>query len=275
VLVLIHGVTFTAELNWQRVLEPLGRSFRVLALDQRGHGQGISPGAQFRLEDCADDVAALAAALGIERFIAVGYSMGGMVAQLLCRRHPSLVSGLVLCSTARNVRESPMENLVALTLPTVAITMMWNPMVQVLGADLLGTAFLGHIDHPDTREWARRQLRQTSLTTAVCAIQAVCEFTSNAWISQVTAPTAVVVTTRDQIVPASRQRKLAAAIPGAVTFELEADHGVCVNAPGLFARVLLEACRAVDEGALRQTGDRSYPGSPPVDGGTGGLEAVA
>jgi pimeloyl-ACP methyl ester carboxylesterase len=272
---LIHGVTFTAELNWLRVLEPLGRSFRVLALDQRGHGQGISPGPHFRLEDCADDVAALAATLGIERFIAVGYSMGGMIAQLLYRRHPSLVSGLVLCSTARNVRESPMENLVALTLPTVAITMMWNPMVQVLGADLLGTAFLGHIDHAETREWTRRQLRQTSLTTAVCAIQAVCEFTSNAWISQVTAPTAVVVTTRDQIVPPSRQRKLAAAIPGAVTFELEADHGVCVNAPGLFARVLIEACRALDDAVSRPSADRSFAVIPPVDGSTGGLEAVA
>ena len=82
-LMLIHGVTFTAELNWGQVFAPLAPHFRVVAIDLRGHGDGISAGARFRLEDCADDIAALAQVLGIGRFIAVGYSMGGMVAQLL------------------------------------------------------------------------------------------------------------------------------------------------------------------------------------------------
>ena len=79
-LMLIHGVTFTAELNWGKIFAPLSRHFRVVAIDLRGHGDGISVGSRFRLEDCADDVAALAQVLGIGRFIAVGYSMGGMVA---------------------------------------------------------------------------------------------------------------------------------------------------------------------------------------------------
>ncbi len=59
-LLLIHGVTFTAELNWGRVFAPLAPHFRVVAIDLRGHGDGISAGARFRLEDCADDIAALA-----------------------------------------------------------------------------------------------------------------------------------------------------------------------------------------------------------------------
>ena len=99
-LVLIHGVAGTAELNWGKVFAPLGRHFRVVAADLRGHGDGIRLRSRFRLEDCADDVAALASVLDIRRFAAVGYSMGGMVAQLLYRRHASLLSGLVLCSTA-------------------------------------------------------------------------------------------------------------------------------------------------------------------------------
>ncbi len=102
-LMLIHGVTFTAELNWGKTFAPLAQHFRVVAIDLRGHGGGIGTGPRFRLEDCADDIAALAEVLGIGRFVAVGYSMGGMVAQLLYRRHPSLLSGLVLCATARNV----------------------------------------------------------------------------------------------------------------------------------------------------------------------------
>src|SRR5208337_5210773 len=86
-LVLIHGVAFTAELNWGKVFAPLSRYFRVIAIDLRGHGDGIRTGSRFRLEDCADDIAALAEVLGLGRFAAVGYSMGGVVAQLLYRRH--------------------------------------------------------------------------------------------------------------------------------------------------------------------------------------------
>ena len=41
-LMLIHGVTFTAELNWGKVFAPLAPHFRVVAIDLRGHGDGIS-----------------------------------------------------------------------------------------------------------------------------------------------------------------------------------------------------------------------------------------
>src|SRR5438105_10735 len=75
-LLLLHGLTANADLNWFACFEPLGREFRVVALDQRGHGGGIRT-RRFRLEDCADDAAALADVLGIPRFIPVGYSMGG------------------------------------------------------------------------------------------------------------------------------------------------------------------------------------------------------
>jgi pimeloyl-ACP methyl ester carboxylesterase len=269
-IILVHGVTFTAELNWRGVLEPLGRHFRVLALDQRGHGQGISFGSRFRLEDCADDIAALARAMGVQRFIVAGYSMGGIVAQLVYRRHPSLVSGLVLCATARNVRESPLEHLVAITLPVVVATMAWNPVAHALGAGVLGAVLLGNISDPTTREWAHAQLRRTSLTAAISAVDAVSEFSSDDWIGQVDVPTAVVVTTRDLIVPTSRQRRLAAAIPGAVAFDLDGDHGVCVTAPEAFARVLLRACQSV----ATSPGPRAEPPVPvappaPASGASG------
>ena len=250
-LVLIHGVAVTAELNWGKVLAPLARHFRVVAADLRGHGDGISAGSRFRLEDCADDLAALAQAFGIRRFVAVGYSMGGMVAQLLYRRHPSLLSGLVLCSTAGNVRESPAEKLAALALPTAAAALRWNPMLQLVSAEALGMTLLGHIDDPATARWARAQLSRTTLAAAVSAVQAVCEFSSDGWISGADIPAAVVVTTRDRIVPASRQLRLARAIPGASVHEVEADHGVCINAPQLFAPALLEACWSVAPGRGR------------------------
>ena len=129
-LVLIHGVAGTAELNWGMVFAPLARHFRVVAADLRGHGDGIRLRSRFRLEDCADDIAALAGVLDIDRFAAVGYSMGGMVAQLLYQRHAALLSGLVLCSTASNVRGSPAEQLAARAMPAVAAVLRLEPNAE-------------------------------------------------------------------------------------------------------------------------------------------------
>jgi 3-oxoadipate enol-lactonase len=245
-LMLIHGVAGTAELNWGKVFAPLGRHFRVVAADLRGHGDGVPLRSRFRLEDCADDVAALADVLSIRRFAAVGYSMGGMVAQLLYRRHAPLLSGLVLCSTARNVCGSPAEQMAALAIPAMATALQWNPVLHLMGADFFGMALLGRVDDPATARWARAQLSRTTLATTMSAMHAVCGFTSDSWISQVDVPTAVVITARDRVVPPSRQLKLAQAIPGATVHYVDADHGACISAPPLFARALLEACWSVE-----------------------------
>ena len=83
-----------------RATRPLGEHFRVLAFDHRGHGRGIRSRAAFRLEDCADDVAALLDALG---------ARAGRRRRLLDgrRRRPAAVApppgrvrGLVLAATA-------------------------------------------------------------------------------------------------------------------------------------------------------------------------------
>jgi len=252
VLMLIHGVTVTAELNWEKILAPLSRHFRVVAMDLRGHGDGIPAGWRFRLEDCSDDVAALAKVLGIGSFVVVGYSMGGMIAQLVWRRHGPMVSGLVLCATARNVLGSPAEKLAALTLPSAAAAIRWNPLLQPVSAEILGLTLLGPVGDPATAARIRAQLRRTSLGTALSAVQAVCEFTSHSWISQVDVPAAVVITTQDRIVPVSRQRKLAAAIPGASVYEVAADHAVGITAPQVFGPALLQACWSVTAGSLAQ-----------------------
>ena len=79
---------------------------------------------------------------------------------------PALVSGLVFCSTARNARGSPAEQLAALAVPAVAAALRWNPMLHLMGAEAFGTALLGRIDDPATSRWARAQLRRTTLATA-------------------------------------------------------------------------------------------------------------
>src|SRR6266700_2774863 len=77
VLFLVHGLVATTQLNWFPAFPVLADRYRVVATDLRGHGRGFPSGNRFRLSDCADDIVAVADALAVERFIPVGYSIGG------------------------------------------------------------------------------------------------------------------------------------------------------------------------------------------------------
>ncbi len=58
-VLLLHGWTVSADLNFFAVYDELAARHRVIALDHRGHGRGMRPRTPFSLEDCADDAAAL------------------------------------------------------------------------------------------------------------------------------------------------------------------------------------------------------------------------
>ena len=243
-LLLVHGVTLTAALNWGGIVETLGRRYRVIVVDQRGHGDGLRCGA-FRLEDCADDLAAVAEHLGIDRLVVVGYSMGGLIAQLMWRRHPHLVAGLVLCSTARNVSGGPWEQSASLMMPGLVTAAMWMPAAAAMRADLIGSALLESECNPTQRRWALSEMRRTSLVDALSAMQAVSEFSSHSWIGSIDVPTAVVVTRHDRVVPPRRQWKLARALPHAMVVELDGGHDVFLHSPARFGAAVESACAAV------------------------------
>ena len=244
-LVLLHGVTLDAEVNFGCAVPALSRHYRVLAFDLRGHGSGPAVRVPYRLEDCADDVAAVVRALEVGPVVPVGYSMGGMVAQVFWRRHPDLTAGLVLCATARNVSGSLFEQHTAMMMPFLVGAVGLIPPMFPLGSDLVGARLLG--DGLDAR--ARRpvldRMRRTPLVTALAAMQAVCDFSSHRWISGVDVPTAVVVTRHDRVVPPSRQWRLARALPAAEVIEVDGGHDVFAASPGAFAHALVDACLAV------------------------------
>ena len=243
-VVLLHGWTVTADLNWFPSYFPLGRSFRVVALDQRGHGRGVRTWKPFTLEDCADDVAALAEALGIERLIPVGYSMGGPVAQLLWRRHPDLVSGLVLCATARSFASTrPVERLFFSSLFGLGMAAKATP--PVVRRRVAGTVLRRRVDGAPLEGWAIDQFRQGDPGTILQAGSALGSFSSHRWIGGVDVPTAVVVTAQDSLIHPRRQLALAAAIPGAEVFRVHGDHGISVADPRRFVPVLIDACTRV------------------------------
>ena len=173
-LVLLHGVTLDAESNWGAAVPTLAQSFRVLAPDLRGHGAGPPARVPYRLEDCADDVAALVTTLGTGPVIVVGYSMGGMIAQTFWRQYPELTAGLVLCATARNVSGSFLEQLTAMTMPFLVGAIGAIPSIFPLRADLVGGRLLGDGLDPRIRRTMLARMRRMPLVTALAAMQAVC-----------------------------------------------------------------------------------------------------
>lgn len=243
-VLLLHGWTVTADLNWFTAYEALARHFRVIALDHRGHGRGIRASQPFRLEDCADDAAALVEALGIDQVIPVGYSMGGPVAQLLWRRHRNLVAGLVLCATGRSLSGSDLGSRVYFSgLLGLSVAARFTP--APVRRELTSRVIRRRLGVGPWAEWGLSEMQRNDTTTILQAGWALGRFRSHDWIGDVDIPTAVVVTANDKIVDPSRQLRLAAAIPGAAVVTVDGDHGSCVTDPDRFVPGLLEACTGV------------------------------
>lgn len=97
---------------------PLARRFTMLAYDQRGLGRSSKPDRAYRMEDYADDAAALMDAVGWRSARVLGISFGGMVAQEFALRHPERVERLALACTApggRGGASYPLHELIHLT----------------------------------------------------------------------------------------------------------------------------------------------------------------
>jgi pimeloyl-ACP methyl ester carboxylesterase len=238
-IVLLHALGCTAYLTWFGVLAELSKTHRVVTLDLRWHGRGIrSP--RFRIADCADDVAGVLDALGVDSAIVAGYSLGGVVAQEVWHRHPSKVGGLVLASTARNLRGHVGERMF---FPVMTLAM--HPLSRVALGKVERVALslpeLPSVDVVDGVDWGRAEFRSTSAWSMPEVLAELGRFNSAPWIGGVDVPTAVVVTGRDKAIPTRRQRKLADAVPGAAVFEAPGGHASIVLDHARWTPVFLEA----------------------------------
>lgn len=242
VVLLLHGWMFPSDLNWLQAYGPLSAAgFRVLAMDLRGHGRGLRTAEPFRLQDCADDAGALLGALGVAPALVVGYSMGGPVAQLLARRHPDRVRGLVLCATA-------------LAWDGPYLKTAWNTMgglrllLGVFPQGVWRGALAAARGPQDRRDWVASELSRGSARDLAEAGRELGRFDSTDWAGELPQPSAVVMTTRDRLVRPRRQKDLANTL-GAPVFAVEADHDACATHPRAFVEALVAALRSVSAGA--------------------------
>jgi 3-oxoadipate enol-lactonase len=242
-VVLLHGLTATGSLNWTPTIAALGARYRVIALDHRGHGRGIRGDDPFTLEDCADDAVALIDALDVRKAVFVGYSMGGPIAQLVWRRHPDRVAGLVFCATAADFTTTPDHLPLVRALEKVRRVSHMVPRSIRLRA---ARPFVGGlVSDPALRDEVLGAMSSHEERSIREAGRAIRGFRSTDWIGNVDVPVVVIVTERDRLVRPALQRQLAASITGARTIEIDAAHLAAFTCPELTANAVVAACDAV------------------------------
>ncbi len=241
-LLLLHGWTASADLNWYTCYEALRQHYRVVAFDHRGHAAGLRTPGPFRLEDCADDAADIATELGIDRFIPVGYSMGGTIAQLLWQRHRDRVDGLVLAATAAVFSKQRPERLSFLGLAGLASVARRTPDQA---RQWLTDQFYLQRKTSDWDPWAVREASSHDWRIVLDAGTAIGRFSSVDWLGDIDVPTSVVVTMADRVIALRRQVMLFDKIPDAQAFRVDGDHDAVVARSDQFVPTLLRAIASV------------------------------
>jgi pimeloyl-ACP methyl ester carboxylesterase len=123
-ILLVHGLASNARI-WDLLAPLLASNFRLVALDQRGHGVSDKPEDGYDLATIAGDLAGAIGALGWSRPLVVGHSWGANVALQLAADYPDLPVGIVLLDGGTNELAAAMplaETLERLAPPRLAGT---------------------------------------------------------------------------------------------------------------------------------------------------------
>jgi pimeloyl-ACP methyl ester carboxylesterase len=213
-IVLVHGFASNKEVNWVApgwvtTLTRAGR--RVIALDDRGHGQSekLYDPALYSTSLMAGDVRALLAHLGIGRADILGYSMGARIAAFLAVDHPDTVRSAILGGLGLHLVEG-------VGLPTTIATALEAPTLLDV-ADQQGRMF---------RTFAEQT--KSDLGALAACIRGSRQTLTRAQVAGIRAPVLVAVGSKDDV--AGSAHELAALIPGAQALDIPGrDHMLAVG----------------------------------------------
>ena len=139
-IVALHALGNSAE-SWDQVAAVLGEKYRVLALDQRGHG-GSARTSTYTFELMCDDLLYFANAMNLERFTLIGHSMGGTVSYLFSETFPSRIERLIVEDTPPPFPDKPIE---VPTKPSDPLPFDWQVVPSILQ----------QLNEPNPEWWAR------------------------------------------------------------------------------------------------------------------------
>ncbi len=110
-VLMLHGYAETASV-WDETAQDLAREYRVLALDQRGHGQSAhAPDFDYTRATQVEDIEAFVENLGLRSLTLVGHGMGGANALCYGSEHPDIVTALIVVEAAPEVLRGGVERL--------------------------------------------------------------------------------------------------------------------------------------------------------------------
>ncbi len=207
-IVCLHGLS-DSSFSFSRLMPLLaGEGRRVLALDQRGHGDSERPESGYAIDDFASDTVALLDELGIERATIVGHSLGSISARRVAARFPDRVSRLVLIGAIATPVNSAVLDL------EDAVEALEDPVPAVFVREFQEST----IEHPVPQEFLERVVNESLKLPARVwrgVIAALVDFDDASDLGRIEAPTLLLWGEKDAYFPLEEQRTLEAGIPDA------------------------------------------------------------
>jgi pimeloyl-ACP methyl ester carboxylesterase len=234
-VLLLHGFPHDRTL-WAAQLAAPPSGTRLIALDLPGFGESETAAVP-SLEHWADWVAAALDALGVERAVIGGLSMGGYLAFALWRRHASRVHGLVLADTRAG----------ADTLEGQEKRVAMQAQVLKEGPAAIATAMLPGMvgkttraERPRAVEYLDAMMRRASVAAIHDALDALrTRPDSTPTLATISVPTLIICGDEDTLTPVKESEAMRSGIPDAQLAVIPgAGHASCVEHPAAFNAVL-------------------------------------
>jgi pimeloyl-ACP methyl ester carboxylesterase len=243
-LLLVHGLNVQSH-TWDPIAARLQKSFRVVAVDLRGHGRSEWAQDGYRVQQFVSDLHGFMWSLGLGPVAFVGHSLGGRVGLAFAGEHPDLVTHLLLSDTGPEVPRVAAEYASQLVGDTGhlhgfrdeahalehyrSIHAEWDPIFLDL-----------HVLHQLRTNWAGRLVFRADpdlyWITRTAGLREVPYLWERA--SAITAPTLIMRGTRSPFIPDALATRMVAAIPKARVENFETGHYIPREVPDQFAEVV-------------------------------------
>ena len=248
-VVLVHGGPGTFDHSYFTPdFGRLAQVAQVVYLDLRGHGRSTwGDPEEWSFEQCADDVRSLCDALGIERPVVLGHSMGGPIALLYAARHPGHAAGIIVQSGfARWDHERLATAFTAIAGDEVGELARRRYAGEELSdeeGERVYAAFGTHV--PDER---KRAASPQNLALNRPGMDVIRRTDILDQLGVISSPTLICVGERDPVTPVGASEEIVAALPagqGRLEMIKKAGHFTWLDAPEAFWPVVTDFVRAV------------------------------